>query len=97
VINEQIVVGTGRVKGRRISIMPSEFGVQIAVEQYVVPAFAAGVALKLRVPSREIMTANSKSFLFTDFTFLVGDASEPLESSCFNRVNLIETLVKMGI
>ena len=69
-IKEQIVIGTGPVKGRRISIAPSGFGAQIAVEQTVAPAFAAGATLKLIAPSRVVVNVNIKSLLFTNFTFL---------------------------
>lgn len=92
-----MVTGTGPVRGRRISIMPCEFGVQIAVEQKSAPAFAAGAVIKPIVPRRETITVNSKSFLLTDFTFLIGDFSEPLVSIYFNRVNPIERIAKSKI
>ena len=69
-IKEQIVTGIGPIEGRRISIAPSGFGAQIAVEQTVAPAFAAGATLKLIAPSKEVIIVNNKSLLFTDFTFL---------------------------
>lgn len=89
---EQIVTGTDPVKGRRVSFMPSGFGVQIAVGQYVVSAFAAGVTLRLNALRREIITVNSKNFLFTDITFVVGDISEALEENQLNGANPIEKL-----
>lgn len=88
-IKEQIVTGADPVKGRRLSILPSGFGVQIAVEQYVVSAFAAGVTLRLNALRRETITENFENFLFTDITFLVGDISEALAENQLNRVNLI--------
>lgn len=72
--------------------MPSGFGVQIAVGQYVVSAFAAGVTLRLNALRREIITVNSKNFLFTDITFVVGDISEALEENQLNGANPIEKL-----
>lgn len=90
VIKEQIVTGTGPVKGRRISIVPSGFGAQIAVEQTVAPAFAAGTRLTLIAPSRVVVNVNIKSLLFTNFTFLVGDISEAWIKNQLYRGNLIE-------
>ena len=90
VIKEQIVTGTGPVKGRRISIAPSGFGAQIAVEQTVAPAFAEGTTLKLIAPSREVIIVNFISLLFTDFTFLEWDSSEALARESFNRASPIE-------
>lgn len=96
-IKEQIVTGTGPVKGRRISIAPSGFGAQIAVEQTVAPAFAAGATLRLNALRREIITVNFENLLFTDITFLIGDISEALVENQINRVNLIAKIGGIAI